>query len=188
MERQRKGQWKGQGRAVRRQWTTCRAAIPASLICPPPAAKTPKPHINTSASSKHPLPIRLSHSAHLAAGWSSPLYLRRRRPAPLPPPPPLAAQAPPRGARPTPSRRRECHFAAPPLPSAGVSIGMEREGQQNDSIADGGPHPYDSVLPAGGQVPAVPAELHHPHLVCSARAEVIRPNLPEDSPCLMRGL
>ena len=36
-----------------------------------------------------------------------------------------------------PSRRRECHSAAPPLPLVGVSIVMERGCQQNDSLADG---------------------------------------------------
>ena len=36
------------------------------------------------------------------------------------------------------SRRRDYHSAAPPLiPVAGVSIGMERECQQSDSLADG---------------------------------------------------
>ena len=36
------------------------------------------------------------------------------------------------------SRRRDCHSAAPhPLPLLGVSIGMERGCQQNDSLADG---------------------------------------------------
>ena len=36
------------------------------------------------------------------------------------------------------SHWRDCHFAAPPSrPLAGFSIGMERECQQNDSLADG---------------------------------------------------
>ena len=35
------------------------------------------------------------------------------------------------------SRRRDCHSAAPPLPFAGVSIVMERERQQNDSLVNG---------------------------------------------------
>ena len=36
------------------------------------------------------------------------------------------------------SRRRGCHFAAPPLPSGGVSgTGMERECHQSDSLAGG---------------------------------------------------
>ena len=35
------------------------------------------------------------------------------------------------------SRRRDCHSAAPPLLSVGVSIGMERGCQQNDNLADG---------------------------------------------------
>ena len=35
------------------------------------------------------------------------------------------------------SRRRDCHSAAPSLPSVGVSIRMERERQQNDSLANG---------------------------------------------------
>ena len=33
--------------------------------------------------------------------------------------------------------RRDCHCAAPPLTSVGISIGMERGCQQNDSLADG---------------------------------------------------
>ena len=36
------------------------------------------------------------------------------------------------------SRRRDCHSAArPPLPVVGVSIVMERERQQNDSLVNG---------------------------------------------------
>ena len=36
-----------------------------------------------------------------------------------------------------PSHWRDCHSDAPPLPLVGVSIGMERARQQNDSLADG---------------------------------------------------
>ena len=35
------------------------------------------------------------------------------------------------------SHQRDCHSAAPPLPSVGVSIGMERGCHQNYSLADG---------------------------------------------------
>ena len=36
-----------------------------------------------------------------------------------------------------PSRRRDCHSAAPPLPLVGVPIAMEMGCQSNDSLADG---------------------------------------------------
>ena len=35
------------------------------------------------------------------------------------------------------SRWRDCRSTAPPLPSAGVPIAMERRCQQNDSLANG---------------------------------------------------
>ena len=35
------------------------------------------------------------------------------------------------------SRRRDCHSDAPPLPLVDVSTGMDRERQQNDSLANG---------------------------------------------------